>query len=369
MANQPIIATQEKIAVSRESVNRTSKFWRPELDVLRFCAFFLVFITHAAGGIRVGALGVPVFFLLSAYLITELLLREWSETHDVNIRKFYVRRVLRIMPLYFFILGFGYLLGHIVKKDPISLRMLLPYLLPFGNWSVVMHGYLPLGLGVLWSIGVEEQFYLTWPTIVRIGRRKAALIAACVLFVIGQVLVIWLSSRHYQTNPIIWANTLVQTQYFAIGAAISVLLNCRIPRFPVFLRVLFLAAGLGSFWCADLVFNTTGHIPSSIGVTYPGYLITGLGATLLFMAVIGLAVPQWMKPFVYLGKISYGLYLFHPLVLETLRVGLGGRVNMLTRAAIALPLTILIASLSYRYFETPFLRLKHRFETVSTRPV
>jgi peptidoglycan/LPS O-acetylase OafA/YrhL len=330
----------------------------------------MVFHTHATGDRSFGALGVPVFFVLSAYLITELLLRESEKYGKVDIGKFYIRRILRIWPLYFFVLIFGYLLAHIVRGHPIGIGMLVPYLLLSGNWFTAFFGYLPLGLGVLWSIGVEEQFYLVWPTIIRIGRRKGALIASAVLFAGSQISVAVLASRHNSINPGIWTNTFAQMQYFAIGAVISVLLNSRIPRFHAAVRVLFLAAAMASFWCADYVFNTSRHEQASLGATYPGYLITGLGAALMFMSFLGAQIPKWMGPFVYFGKISYGLYVFHPLIIEAVKMVMGHHASgPVARSLIALPLTLAVASLSYRFLESPFLNLKHRFETIATRAV
>ena len=93
-----------------ESDRSAGRFYRPELDVLRFIAFGMVFLSHAVGQYRladVGILGVPVFFMLSAFLITELLLQEKQKTGTVHVSSFYIRRILRIWPLYFAALALG----------------------------------------------------------------------------------------------------------------------------------------------------------------------------------------------------------------------------------------------------------------------
>jgi peptidoglycan/LPS O-acetylase OafA/YrhL len=316
----------------------------------------------------VGTVGVPVFFLLSAYLITELLLRERDDTGRVAVGRFYIRRILRIWPLYFLVLLSGFGVAQLVKQHFTS-SMLLWYLLLCGNWNTVLLGYLPLGLGALWSIGVEEQFYLIWPTIIRIGQRKAPLVSASVLYLASQYTTVWLTVHHSPTTPNIWANSLVQVQYFAIGIAISVLLKHRAPELPALARALLGMGSLGCFWCAQLVFNTSGHVPSSFATTYPGYLLTEVGAALLFFSVFGMTVPGWMRPFVYLGKISYGLYVFHPVLLMAVRNVLGRHCSHDGIGVLALAITIVTASLSYRFFETPFLKLKRRFEILETRPV
>ncbi len=159
-------------------------FYHPELDSLRFFAFFAVFLLHAfyqpVTGTAVyhlsvwdfvrhsvvgsGAFGVDLFFVLSAYLITELLLREKGERGVVSVPAFCARRVLRIWPLYFFFLALAYFVpilnpGHLLFrwKGPAWFSLL------GGNWSVVAYGW-PDSIIVtpLWSVSVEEQFYLLW---------------------------------------------------------------------------------------------------------------------------------------------------------------------------------------------------------------
>lgn len=346
-----------------------ARFYRPDLDLLRFFAFLLVFYGHALGHTRVGALGVPVFFLLSAYLITELLLRELYRTGSVDIKSFYMRRILRIWPLYFAVLFAAACIAHAIGKPGFSFYALLSYLCLCGNWYCVAHGYLPLGLGGLWSIGVEEQFYLIWPTVVRQIRRNGLLWISATIWVICQIAIVFLCLQQKTINPTIWTNSLSQFQYFAIGSMISVLLNRAIPQLSIVLRVLLILGGLGVFICADEFFDTTGYGAASLHGTYPGYLLVGLGASLIFFGFLGARVPAWMSPVVYLGKISYGLYVFHQIILMLVSKIPAGRFERPIHAGIALAIAIVVAALSYRYFETPFLRLKQRFEVVRSRGI
>jgi hypothetical protein len=161
--------------------------YRPELDVLRFIAFMIVFIVHRMDFIPIdparhywlynlcllGDLGVSVFFLLSAFLITELLFRESDGTGTIQLKAFYMRRILRIWPLYFFVFFGLVLLERFVHyagaKDPTSW---LAFTFFAGNWWICLHGWVPAyPVNPLWSISVEEQLYIAVPIIALVGRR------------------------------------------------------------------------------------------------------------------------------------------------------------------------------------------------------
>src|SRR5579864_1385189 len=163
---------------------RAERFYRPELDALRFFAFLGVFIFHAAprtmdfyeaagyphwlGSLLIpifgaGAYGVDLFFALSAYLITSLLLRERAATGALDLRGFYLRRILRIWPLYFAFIAFAAIVGVLVPQQHLPAHYVVSYYLLAGNWSYVLWG-LPASFAIpLWTISIEEQFYLAWP--------------------------------------------------------------------------------------------------------------------------------------------------------------------------------------------------------------
>ena len=121
-----------------------------------------------------GAFGMGMFFLLSAFLITELLLRERQKTGTIHLRAFYIRRVCRIWPVYIFILVLSWTLGHLFPDSFwMSWRRAVAFFLMCGNWYVMFNGFLPFTTGHLWSISLEEQFYLLWPTLALGGRKTA----------------------------------------------------------------------------------------------------------------------------------------------------------------------------------------------------
>jgi peptidoglycan/LPS O-acetylase OafA/YrhL len=361
------------------------RFYRKELDVLRFFAFLLVFLSHAIplkdNSSRswialkaAGALGVPVFFCLSAYLITELLLRERTQTGSIDLKFFYVRRVLRIWPLYFLILLLGFVFSHWGLRAAMPVPALLSYIFLAGNWYTVFHGYLPHGIDALWSISVEEQFYLFLPGLVKHLTDRNILLGSFFVWGLSQISILALCFCHFGVDPGLWTNTLTNLQYFAIGTAVSAAFNGSVPNFGEPMRCIMIASGLVIFFLATFYFKIV-HVymeRSSIECTYPGYLLTGFGTLLILIGFLGSSMLGGSSQLRYLGRISYGLYIYHlPCILLSLQLG-----RILFKSHISIigfvvgfPLTVAVSAFSYRYFETPFLRFKERFEIVKSRAV
>jgi len=173
-----------------------ASFYRPELDILRFFAFLGVYLSHSlrhdpaqlmkshitekaalllAAIASSGRFGVQLFFLLSGYLITSLLLREKEVTGHINVRAFYVRRILRIWPLYFFVLTLAALWPW---SGRLPLSYFAGFLLLAGNWIVVLFGVADSWAIILWSVSIEEQFYLLWPLGMKFFSRRGWLYTA-----------------------------------------------------------------------------------------------------------------------------------------------------------------------------------------------
>jgi peptidoglycan/LPS O-acetylase OafA/YrhL len=365
-----------------------SRFYRPELDVLRFFCFLLVFFHHLDPSFnipwmvavtRAGSFGVPVFFLLSSFLITELLLQERATTGRVHMGAFYARRILRIWPLYFAFFGVCWLAGHLHHLAPIPGGMAASFFLLSGNWYFTrMAGGFASPAGILWSISIEEQFYLLWPWLVRAGGRRAVLLGSACLIPLSYVAIYWLAARGVRPDPGIWANTLAHVQFFAAGGLLALLLRGRSVSFGWPARVGFLlltaSAWFVSTYCCG-VKDLTPHIPPLHACA--GYLLMAIGAVAFFFAFYGLPLGQgrWTRLLEYLGKISYGLYVFHYLMLYA---GEGIATRLLPRTvsaplylacagAFAFALTVLFAYRSYEWFERPFLRWKQRFTFIRSR--
>lgn len=367
---------------------KKARFYKPELDVLRAFAFLLVLNSHILpsgnsfsflGALsQCGAAGVCLFFTLSAFLITELLLREHEATGTIHIQAFYIRRILRIWPLYFLVLVLGMLVPPLLHRSPQVLPVLLPYLLFCGNWAIVLHGSWfanPLVMP-LWSISVEEQFYIVWPALVRRWSRPGILLAACLVFPLGWATDFLVPHLHLVRDPILWANSLSQFQFFGLGALLALANHRRSFALTALQRWLALLASTVFFFLAAYPFHFNDQAPGITGLqVLSGYLSLDAACALLFCAILNLKLPIVARPFIYLGKISYGLYVFHfmftvvahDLFVKYLHLSLYTALsaNYIT----TLTGTILVASLSYRFYEKPFLAYKHRFTFIPSRKV
>jgi peptidoglycan/LPS O-acetylase OafA/YrhL len=360
------------LADARATTAGPDRLYRPQLDALRFLAFIAVFLFHATRGLKkteplgalcdAGAYGMCVFFILSSYLITTLLIRERSRFGKIHIRAFYLRRALRIWPLYFAFLGVNYVAGHFVHTLAIETPRLLAFLLMMGNWYVASAGFGGSPIYPLWSISLEEQFYLVWPALVSTSRRFL-LWASCALAPISLVS-IYLLARRGATPDQIWVNSLAQFLFFACGALLALYESRRSVIERAWRGLLLLAGGFGSWWLIEAAFHLKAktQMVSSGGFT-GGYAAVALSCIAILYGVLsipGQFIPEWLR---YLGKISYGLYVFHKFCLDHATRSHNWAVNLV----LALAATIACAALSYRFLEKPFLGLKHKFEFVHSR--
>ena len=365
---------------------RRRSFYRPELDVLRFGAFFLVFVHHGfpltaaeyvgwgvpatlaalfAAGARAGALGVDLFFALSAYLITELLLREQRAQGSFNIRAFYIRRILRIWPLYYFaLLVLLPLLYLAMPADKMPGNFLLAFLFFGGNWACAWWNLYPTSLALLWSVSIEEQFYVVWPWLMRLFGRRMPLCAWGMLAAATITRAFLIGTRADLTgmDARIWTNTFARLDPIAGGALLAVLLQGKIPKHKVRTRASWIASGVVALWIAGSTLKDPGWIWL---LTYP--LAAGGCVAIIFGSFAPDGV-RWPKILTYLGKISFGLYVFHVAAIRLVQTASPSLAGPLV-LVIAFALTVGLAALSYRYLESPFLRWKNRFERIETRAV
>lgn len=319
---------------------------------------------------NVGAFGMPLFFLLSAYLIVTLLLREKHKTGTVALRAFFVRRVLRIWPLYFGMLALITLVGHLYHPASVPHSAIVAMLFLFGNVWVAKHGWYLAFIGPLWSLSVEEQFYLGIPALVRGSRRSVLQACFCAVIALSFAALIMLGG--WRAVPIIqvWTNSFVQFQFFAAGGLIA----CWRLDHPITLRLrnrsLLMTGGLACWCVAAYACHIVSRAPVSSAALVSGYVFLMLGTLAVFLAILDveLRIPAALR---YLGSITYGLYVFHGLTLWlVLQSPLSSRMpqNLGIRAALAAASTVALAAVSYQFFERPFLRLKYKFEVVHSRP-
>jgi peptidoglycan/LPS O-acetylase OafA/YrhL len=386
----PAVETSLGVQGRPALVSKHGRYYRPELDVLRCIAFLMVFTSHipatgpAPSGFSLltvveesGGTGVCVFFALSAFLITELLLREQEETGTIHRSAFYVRRILRIWPLYFVAVAVSVAVPFVYQRWVAPLHFVLPYLLFSGNIATSALGAYPRNgmLAPLWSISVEEQFYLLWPLLLFWKGRSGAWFAILGILPLAWAVDLFISWHGGARDPNLWTNSLSQFQYFALGALISLYFHRRPVNLTRLGRVAMLAgASVFLFLAADpfhFLFDMAPERPVTI---LAGYLCNDAACILLLVGMLGARMPRFTNPLRYLGKISYGMYVFH----YTLWIGMTGVVVRLLHRQLAgvlpeiyftvLALTIGVSALSYHYFERSFLRLKERFAFVLSRP-
>ena len=372
--------------------HRTLQFYRPELDALRFLAFLMVFTHHAflssvifalpslpwieripAGIALGGQFGVDLFFVLSAYLITELLLREKLDSGTVDVKGFYVRRILRIWPLYFIFLLFCLVLPAF-SPAVFPMKAFTYFVLLSGNIYFTLYGGFPSPVAPLWSVSIEEQFYLIWPWVMRFANRTQLAIVSLVL-ILGAFCTRWVLLVHAAPRRVLLFNSFTRMDAIAIGILLAVVLRSQAPHIPRSIRFVSFILGIFCWWMSASVFQVLREVVSSFDGMM-GYGCGTLGAVLVFISFLGapddgLRFLTW-KPITYLGRISYGLYVVHQLVLEFTKLILFktlGRDPLALRYVVALALTIPLAALSYRWLESPFLRLKRRFQHIVTSQV
>lgn len=359
---------------------KEQSFYKPELDGLRFFAFFLVFVHHhplfkdipiLSTFHTIGWIGVDLFFVLSAYLFTKLLVLEFNKTQTVSYRKFFLRRIFRIWPVYFlFIIGclISLLLsrGHLHRDVVVRLGGLFTF---SDNIVTVFHGYnevIPY-VSHLWTISFEEQFYLIVPMLilwlVKISFRAKIyfFVSILVLLTVFRLFLI----QHTDNYLIFWVLPITHFESILFGIVIgffgTIFSQMIKPLYWVLFSLLCFAPI--PFFDIRIVNHNTGFI----------FLLTGLSMTgILQYALHSTKAAKFLSQryLVFLGKRSYGLYLYH-----FLGIAIGTYFskhfenNMVLSFVISFLATIIISVISYSFIEKPFLAIKKRYEIVKSRPI
>ncbi|MDB6020176.1 MAG: acyltransferase 3 [Pedosphaera sp.] len=337
------------------------------LDGLRGVSILLVILTHLEVlQNNFGFVGVDVFFVLSGFLITCLLLQEWDETGGISLRAFYARRALRLFPA--LVVMLAAFMVYSTFRHTRELRLLeakeaLATLAYSTNWVVALEIFPTNFLAHTWSLSIEEQFYLLWPALLLwLVRRSSRSSLFC--FVALGIALSWL------VRFLLFLGTAASSVRLSRGLdtrADALLMGCAIgvlffelPR-PGWLRQVLnycSAASLAGLLLMAQVFNT-----NAPGMLLAGWFFISLlaGIIVLALAFESGGVLQWVlnnSVLVYLGKISYGLYLWHyPIFLAC-----GESDVIWARSWIVKISAALLATLaSYYLLELPFLRLKQRF--------
>jgi peptidoglycan/LPS O-acetylase OafA/YrhL len=353
------------------------------LDGVRGVAILLVILFHY-GYLGCGWIGVQLFFVLSGYLITSILLKDRNASLGNYLKRFYWRRSLRIFPLYYLYL-LVILVAYLVLKVPPAFADQWPYLFTYTyNVRHILPNYDGSPLLIhLWSLSVEEQFYLIWPLLVFVfaARRFKGLLIGIFVAVPLLRLLISLYLAHLGQPPlyigtVLYTITPFQIDAFATGALVATIKFPRIrnPRMLFAATVaIALAGGLISQYTSPVMpsdrVNSFGfpiHLLHNYQYVWGYTLLNCVSGLLVLLVIQGSAPLPFLKSsfLTFVGRISYGIYVYHYAVLATWQRIFPSSDRSLRSLILFFPyllVTLGISYLSFHFFEMKFLRLKDRF--------
>jgi peptidoglycan/LPS O-acetylase OafA/YrhL len=353
----------------RSAAPHNERKYIPALDGIRAIAFLLVYVAHAGWDDRVpGGLGVSIFFFLSGYLITTLL-RQESQRQDISLLRFYVRRARRLLPPLYILLVLDYWLTHLGVLPviwPVTYSTGLAVVFYYYNYFNIFHQHqaLPMGLGVAWSLIIEEHFYFVFPPIFRalvrskLSQRRQAniFLIACLLALAWRFTVPFLFNSDKAFN---WTYMATDSRFDTIlwGCILAIAANPLFESDPQFNLInrhkkLFAFAGLGLLMFCLLYRNeyfrdTLRYTLVSLAL-YPIFFFciknpnTSVGRVL-----------EW-RPLREIGHLSYVMYLTHDSFVHSLDQYL--HLSKVVNAVLAFVCTVLFAMLMRAAVEEPLRR-------------
>ena len=339
-----------------------------ELDSVRGLAAVAVLFCHLPRGLWFGETGVDLFFVLSGFLISGIILNGMDQPHFL--RTFYIRRSLRILPIYYLSILIAFAINYF-RRHPDPTDGLGYYLLYLQNveayWGVTPPN-MTISLGPTWTLAIEEQFYLLWPA--SLYALKNTLTRSAILWLSLALLMLTIVLRAQGLSRLL---LLAHADGLALGAILAYVYR-RLPDNDFRnLRSVFLATVVTAFsiyWLMWVVLSAKGnytgrdHIHNSVAITL---------MTLGYFGVVGYVVARsgeeglkWLRheSLTTIGKISYGLYLYHWIYYEFLDTFVVFRWELghpYWLDAVKLSGSLVIALVSWRYIEKPILKLKDKF--------
>jgi peptidoglycan/LPS O-acetylase OafA/YrhL len=373
------------------------KVYFQNLDVLRFIAAFMIVIIHWYGAMK-GWYGLPklmrgnfpyeanktwsyveraidnfgygvdIFFLISGFLITYLLLTEKEKNGRISLRDFYIRRTLRIWPLYYFLIAIGPFLVRWTHSTPQPNYLAQVFFV--GNFDQIRTGQWIFPFSHFWSIHIEEHFYLVWPFLVAfIPTRRLPFVFSLVIFIsiMFRLILYMLDNHNYY---LFYLHSLSRLDVLAIGALLAWRHYKKpwVVNIPGPIRILIYALIVALF-CTDVF-----YIYSSVtDVTFKKYFYLGLITLAMGSFLFGTnnkLAPKKKNIFHYFGKVSYGMYMYNNILVNVVIIKIMApvlhSVSPVIFSMVYFPLCFIVPILSYELLEKPFLKLKSRFEIIKT---
>jgi peptidoglycan/LPS O-acetylase OafA/YrhL len=352
-----------------------NRIYLPGLNGIRAIAALIVVISHISQLFKAhlnfsfpayfgGGLAVTLFFVLSGYLITYLLILEKEKFNTIDLKAFYLRRILRIWPLYYIVIiasiavMFFLYQQNLLSKNHNNLNATVLFAFFAGNLAESIYQLAFTPIGVLWSVAVEEQFYLFWPLLLKFCKPSTNVFLSFLLaFSVLKIIIRIFLSDTFLSSLI----SLTRLDCMAIGAiGACFVLNTRLYDKYVYPLIFSKQIQLLS-WVISIIGFTTLKMPLSIFsddfyAVFFVFLIINISQNK--NALINLE----SKIFNFLGRISYGIYMYHVLVIFVFQKLVYNQVDNIfyyfSYLSIIVILTVVMAYLSNRYIETYFLKKK-----------
>lgn len=353
--------------MSHSSFKQITRF--PGLDGIRCISITSVMYFHFAQADPLfGRLGVELFFIISGFLITTLLFREHEKVGKISLPNFWMRRVLRIFPIYFGFLIAQAFIVEVIDFDPAMVEDFkgnLVYFVTFtNNWFVHLSDEHPVIFYHAWSLATEEQFYLVWPVVLFLVRSPVGLAAvALALLLFDQVAACLVNFE--VINLGINGNSAITS--IATPICLGVLAAIAMNQRYYFERLVHV---VGGFWSPLML---TGLTIALIVGDLPEILVHA--AMTLFIISVVTQPNHAMSPIMshpiieFIGRISYGMYIMHMAAVNAVRILVFPDADPSSATVIAagFALTVLASAISYQFYERPFLSLGQRFRSQELR--
>jgi peptidoglycan/LPS O-acetylase OafA/YrhL len=370
-----------------------NKKYFDNLDSIRFYAAFIVYLSHSLAGLinnnnnflidffnRLfcnGNLGVSIFFTLSGFLITYLLLNERDLYGKVFLKKFYIRRTLRIWPLYYLILIFSFVIyptfkslsGGVFHTDS-NIFFHITFLSNFDLINLYSNVKLVSTLiqNISWSVSIEEQFYLLWPLLFIFFKKSKIIYGIIIILIFSLIFKVKINLNY----GLLHYHTLSNIFQLGIGGLFAALINYNLSfrkiienassKFTFILILIFIILiGFGEY-----IFDFKyGNVIINVAIS----ILIGLIILVQCFSTNNKINFSSFKFANKWGKYTYGIYLLHPIALiflENLFHFLGLNLldfkTIILSTVIGFPITLLMSYLSFHYFESYFLRLKQKYD-------